>query len=252
MGRVRHRKDGGWFLDYVAADGRRVREIIGPGEEIKALARQILAQREAEATLGVHWIAPAQTPRFGEYADDWLRRIRARGLKPKTLESYEGTVNVHLRPVFGEARLGAITRRDVENFMTTLAETGTRRGKKKQRVPLAPTTVNYALGVLKFVLNDAVEQGHLTESPAARVKPLHSSDRADGDRLQILQPNEIARLLGAAEDPSRTLYLVAVHTGLRRGELLGLRWRDLDLHKSLLHVRRTRGRVKDGAEYARR
>ena len=190
MGTVRQRRDTGvWFIDYIAADGRRMRETIGNGSENRRLARKILTQREAEATLGQHRVLPVQTPRFGEFADDWLRRARARGLRPKTLESYEGTIAVRLRPVFGETRLGAVSRRDVKDFVTTLAETGTRRGKKKQRVPLSPTTVNYALHVLKFVLNDAVEQGHFTESPAARVKPLRWPDRAEGDHLQILQPD---------------------------------------------------------------
>jgi hypothetical protein len=90
VGTIRKRS-GAWFVDYVDATGRRRREMIGPGEEKRRLARQILAHREAEATLGQHHVAPLQTPRFGEFADDWLRRQRARGLKPKTLESYEGT-----------------------------------------------------------------------------------------------------------------------------------------------------------------
>ncbi len=249
MGTVRQRKDGGWFVDYVDATGRRVRELIGPGEEKRRLARRILAEREAEAVLGQHRVLPAQTPHFGEFADGWLRRVRARGLKPKTIESYEATVNTHLRPVFGEMRLGAIIRRDIEAFVTTLAETGTRPGKKKQRVPLSSTTVNYALCILKFVFKDAVEQGHLSDSPAAPVRSLRSPDDSDGDRLHFLQPEEIRRLLEVAEEPYGTLYRIAVYTGLRRGEILGLRWRDLDLQKGMLYVRRTLGRVKDGEEY---
>lgn len=250
MGEIRYRSDRGmWFIDYVDAAGRRRREAVGSGEEGKRLARKILAQRESEAVLGVHRVAPSQTPRFGDFTDDWLRRQRVRGLRPKTIESYEGTVNVHLRPVFADARLGAITRREVEAFVTTLAETGTRRGKKKQRVPLSPTTVNYALHVLKFILKDAVEQGYLTESPVAKVKPLRSPDRADGDRLQVLTPDEIGRLLDVAEEPFGSFYRLAIYSGMRRGELLALRWPEVDLHNGRVRVRRTRGRVKDGDAY---
>ncbi|HLJ58613.1 MAG TPA: site-specific integrase [bacterium] len=247
MGTVRYRADrGAHQIDFVDATGRRVRQLINGGER---LARRILEQREAEAVLGVHRIAPAQTPRFGDFADDWLRRGRARGLKPKTLESYEGTVNVHLRPRFGESRLGTISRRDVEDFVTALAETGTRRGKKKRRVPLSPTTVNYALHVLKFILKDAVDQGHLTESPAALVRPLRAPDRVDGERLQILRPDEIGRLLDIAQKPFRSLYQLAIYSGMRRGELLALHWSQVDLRNARVHVRRTRGRVKDGDVY---
>jgi len=71
----------------------------------------------------------------------------------------------------------------------------------------------------------------------------------DRDPGRFLDPAEIVQLLGAARDPYRTLYQVAVHTGLRRGELLGLRWRDVDLRNGLLHVRRSLDRVKDGNTY---
>ncbi len=250
MGTVRYRPDRKvWFIEYVDARGCRVREVIGPGKENERLARKVLEQREAEAILGQHRVLPAQTPQFAEYADDWLRRQRARGLRPKTIESYESTVNVHLRPAFGGMRLGAIGRGEVENFVTTLRETGTRRGKGKQRAPLSVTTVNYALSLLKFILTDAVEQEILRESPAARVKPLRSPDRADGDRLQYLRPDEIERLLDVAEEPFRGLYRLAIYSGMRRGELLAIRWPEVDLHTGCVYVRRTRGRAKDGDVY---
>ena len=249
MGNVRYRADRGiWFIDYVAADGRRMREAIGPGEENRRLARRILAQREAEAILGQHRVLPGQTPRFGEFADGWLRR-KARDLRLKTLESYQATVDVHLQPVFGEMRLGAITRRDVEAFLTAKRENGTRRGKQKKRVPLSVTTINYGLSVLKFVLKDAVDQGVLGQNPAAAVKPLRSPDHDDRDTMRILQPAEIVNLLQAADGPYRSLYQLAVHSGMRRGELVALRWSDIDLRLGVVHVRRTRGRVKDGDEY---
>ncbi len=249
MGSVRYRRDRGlWTIDYVDATGRRVRETIGSGEDNKRLARKILAQREAEAILGQHRVLPTQTPRFGEFADDWLRRQRTRGLRPATIVSYEGAVNVHLRPVFGEQRLGAITRAAVDAYVTAKRETGTKRGRLGRRAPLSATTVAYTLRILKSVLSDAVDQGHLAESPAARVRPLRSPD--DGtERLHFFTPDEIGRLLDIAPEPWRTLYEVAVHTGMRRGELLGLHWRDVDLEKGVIHVRRSLGRMKDGDGY---
>jgi integrase len=249
MGTVRYRADRKlWTIDYVDAMGRRVRETIGPGNKAKRLARKILGQREAEAVLGKHRVLPTQTPRFGEFADDWLRRQRIRGLRPATIVSYEGTVDVHLRPVFGEQRLGAITRAGVEAYVTVKRESGTKRGRKGKRVPLSATTVGYTLRILKAILADAVEQGHLAQSPAARVKRLRSTDD-EMERLHFLTPAEIRRLLQVAPEPWRTLYEVAIHTGMRRGELLGLRWRDVDLAKGILHVRRSLGRMKDGDGY---
>ncbi len=245
MGTVRKRKWKGrdvFYIDYIAADGRRIRQTIGPGEEGRRLARKVLAQREAEAQLGIHRLPAGRTPTFAEFAQDWLYRRRAR-LRPKTVELYEDLLQHHLLPVFGQMRLGAISRRAVEAFLATHAS----MPRPGRAAPPAPKTTNHCLTVLKTILGDAVDQGVLAENPAARVKPIAQRDHED---LQILTPEEIARLLDAAEEPWRTLYFVAVHTGLRRGELLALRQSDLDLRKGLLHVRRSLGRVRDGEGYA--
>lgn len=118
---------------------------------------------------------------------------------------------------------------------------GVRHGERES---LSPRTVGHHLTALRTILADAVDHGHLSANPAAKVKAPARHDRED--TLQFLQPDEIARLLDVAEEPWRSLYLLAVHTGLRRGELLGLRWGDLDLRKRLLSVRRSLSRVPDG------
>jgi integrase len=128
-------------------------------------------------------------------------------------------------------------------------EAGTRRGKEGKRVPLSVTTINYGLGVLKFILGDAVEQGVLIENAAAPVKALRSPDEDERDAMHFLQQAEIAKLLEVAQEPHRSLYRQAVYSGMRRGELLALRWSEVDLHNGAIHVRRTRGRVRDGDDY---
>lgn len=185
------------------------------------------------------------TPLFGLHLGP---RQRARNLKPKTLEAYEDAI-AHLLRNFADMRLGAISRRDIEAFIVEQTKVTRRRRDRNQPkryrdVPLAPNTINKHLIVLKAMLGDAVEQGQLNENPAARVGYVRERDREEV--LHFLQPAEIERLLEVAQEPWRTLYLVAVHTGLRRGELLGLRWRDADLRKGLLHVRRSLGRIRNG------
>jgi integrase len=257
MGSVRTRQWRGrnvFYVDYTAATGERIRQTVGPGEEGRRLARKVLAQREAEAQLGIHRLPATQTARFSDFAAGWLERQRARGLRPKTLEAYEDALDHHLLPTFGEVRLGGITRRDVDAYLVARTKVlrprrrGKTKGEKAEAIPYAAATINKSLVVLKAMLRDAVEQGHLTESPAARVKSLKEPDPEE--TLHLLHPEEIARLLDAAEAPWRTLYAVAVQTGLRRGELLALRWSDLDLRKGLLFVRRSLGRVREGGAYA--
>ncbi len=247
MGTVRfNTQRSAWMIDYVAATGQRIRQIIGSGEEGRRLAKQVLRQREAEAALGLHRLPAARTPTFAEFAEGWLERQRARGLRPKTLEADEDNLATHLVPAFGEMRLGAIGRREIDDFL--VAKTKARRTYRRngKAVPYAPATINKMLRILKTILRDATERGYLRESP--KVGLLQVPDREDG--LQVLQPEEIDRLLDAAEEPWRTLYLVAVHTGLRRGELLGLKWGDLDLREGLLHVRRSLSRIREGEAYA--
>lgn len=220
-----------WFIDYIDATGQRMRQTIGPGEDGKRLAKKVLAQREAEAQLGIHRLPASRTVCFDEFADDWLQRLTGRNLAPKTLESYQGIVRLHLIPAFGKKHLGAITRRDVEVFLVEKASVR------------APKTVGYILTLLKAILTDAVAHGHLDQNPAAAVKPPVRPDREES--LHVLMPEEIDRLVKAAEAPWKTLYLVAVHTGLRRGELLAVRWSDLDLEQRRLYVRRSLGRIRE-------
>ncbi|HEY6103587.1 MAG TPA: site-specific integrase [bacterium] len=230
-----------------------MREVIGRGEDNRRLAKKILAQREAEAQLGIHRISTGQTPRFADFARDWLRRKRGDGLAPKTLESYEDFIEHHFVPWFGEMRLGAITVKDVQDYKAHKIEAPRapkrrspkhKHSEKKTPPPLSPRTVGHHITCLKAILADAVEHGHMTANPAAKVKLPQRADRENS--LHYLLPDEIARLPEVAEDPWRMLYTLAVHTGMRRGELLGLRWSDLDMRKGRLLVRRSLSRVPNG------
>lgn len=237
LGSVRFRKDRGfWFIDYVAVDGRRMRETIGSD---KRLARKVLAQREAEVQLGIHRLPTAQTLRFADAATDWLNRRP--GLRPSTVESYEDALD-RLTPAFGEKRIGAITRHDIERWLTSAHVARPRPGQRKAPYPLSRTTVNYTLHVLKFVFADAMDHGLISENPAAKIKPLRRDGDVDGGAVRFLKLDEITKLLDTVEGSWRTLYLIAIHTGLRRGELLGLKWGDVSLEKRLLHVRRSLNR----------
>jgi len=94
--------------------------------------------------------------------------------------------------------------------------------------------------VLKEMFKHAVQWGYLDANPAQYAE----RPRAEDQEMQILTPPEIRRLLDAADEPVRTLLLCAVLTGMRRGELLGLRWEDIDLEGHRLFVRRALWRGK--------
>jgi len=237
-----------WQIDFVSASGERIRQLIAPGAEGKRLARQILRQREAEAQLGVHHLPASRTMRFDEYSAEWLERMRPPWVRPSTWGSYEDAVE-RLLPFFGEKRLGAITREDVQAYLVSghLA----RRHHAKQRKapqPLSVTTLNYGLSMLRFILNDAIDGGHIANSRAVRVKPLKKEPRPEG-HVQYLTPEQMDRLFAAAEEPYRTMYRLTIDAGLRRGEALALRWRDVDITRRCVFIRQSRVRERDGDRY---
>ena len=97
----------------------------------------------------------------------------------------------------------------------------------------APATVNQYLKLLKAVYNRAIRQGRLTRNPVTPVR-LYRENNA---RNRCLSPDEEARLVGALPDRLRFLVIVALHTGMRRGELRALRWQDVDFATGAIRVR---------------
>jgi integrase len=256
MGSIRRRRwiggDGGrreaWFIDYIAATGERVRQAIGSGEEGRRLARQVLAQREAEAQLGIHRLPAPRTPTFADFAAEWLDRMRPPRVRPKTFESYQDAI-VRLLPDFGGRRLGGIAREEIEAYLGNDQFARPHHPKqKKPTKPLSVRTKNATLDVLRMILADATERGALDKNPAAKVKALPQPRLAEG-KVQYLTPAQVERLLAVAEEPYRTVYALTVNAGLRRGEALALKWDDLDLANRRVRVRASRSREPKGTGY---
>ncbi len=254
MGSVRKRTWRGrdvFYIDYIAASGERIRQTIGPGEEGRRLARRVLAQREAEAQLGIHRLPAAQTMRFADYARQWLERRRPPRVRPNSWAIYSAAVE-RLLPAFGAARLGAITRERIETWLVSRPR-GRPHHPRQGNVPaeLSVTTLNDTLKILRTILEDAVQGGHLSVNAARRVKRLPPAPRPDG-RVPYLTPAQMDALLAVAEEPYRTLYRLAIEAGLRRGEILALRWGHIDRARSRVTVRGSRVREQvDGRAVVR-
>ncbi len=252
MGSVRfNRKREVWFIDYMDATGQRMRQTIGAGDENKRLAKKVLAQREAEAQLGIHRLPASQTMRFEDYARQWLDRRRPPRVRPNSWAIYWAAVE-RLLPVFGAARLGAITRERIETWLVSHPH-GRPHHPRQRGVPaeLSVTTLNDTLKILRIILEDAVQGGHLSVNAARRVKRLPPAHQPDG-RVPYLTPAQMDALLAVAEEPYRTLYRLAIEAGLRRGEILALRWGHIDRARSRVTVRGSRVRERvDGRSVVR-
>jgi integrase len=158
----------------------------------------------------------------GTYLVRWLDTLQVR---PRTLESYEHAVRAHIAPRIGSISLSALTALDVDEMVAGLLRAGIGR-----------RSVEYALTVLRVALNRAVRQGRLTGNVAlAATKP-----RVTAREARPLAPDEVLRLLDAvAGDRLEAMWITAIALGLRRGELTGLMWKDIDLQASTLTVSRT-------------
>lgn len=176
----------------------------------------------------------------GQYLDEWIEG-HAVEVKPKTLAGYRDLLDRYVRPRIGSVRLQALRPATLTRFYRELRESGGRNGEE-----LSPRTVNLVHSILRKAFNDAVRVDQvLAVNPAERAKRPRKADvRALGT---IWAANELRTFLDVAS--SHRLYPffhVAAYTGARRGELLNLRWSDVDFDRSEVVIRGSAS-VIDGA-----
>ncbi len=186
-------------------------------------AERRLAQVMAELHSGAY--RPPKPILFSEFAHKWLKDYAEGATKPSTFVTYKLLIEHRLIPAFGNAPISNLTTEDVHGFLSA---------SLKER-NLAPKTVNNTLILLKTILTHAVRWGYLRESPAQYVERL----RIEPKEMSFLTPQEIRLLLEHAREPFRTLVITAIFTGMRRGEILGLQWGDIDWNQNRIYVRRS-------------
>ena len=211
---------GGAYSIAFVVGGRRKWEKVG---RTKKEAEHRLAEILTELNQGTY--QPPQPMLVRDFAQRWLRDYAEGAVKPMTLRSYRGLVRNHLTPMLGELWL---TQLSPQRIQGVIAQCLRERG-------LSPKTANNCLILLKTILKFARQWGLLRDNPAEEIKPL----RVESKEMDFLRPEEIQLLLKHADEPYRTLFLTAVLTGMRRGELLALQWGDIDWHNHVIRVRRS-------------
>jgi integrase len=181
-------------------------------------------------------------PTLDAYLDEWLA-LQTTQVQPSTWESYDAVVRRYVRPALGEQPLEALHPRGLSRFYVELLSGGGRDG-----AALSLRTVRYVHAILHKALDDARRAGYLTANPTddATLPRIHPT-RADRARpqLQTWTAEQLRGFLAATvATPRGPLWAVAAGTGMRRGELLGLRWDDVDLDAGVLRVRLSLSRVR--------
>jgi integrase len=237
--RVERKRGPVWYAKYRLPDGRQLQRKLGPawtergrppaGYFTKRLAEDWLRDLFDQARRGTLPGMVATGATFADAAAEFLRYAEQdRALKPSTLRGYRSIVDAHLLPAFGERRLEDITTADVERWRVGLVST---TGRDR----LANNSKNRILVLLHGVFARGCKVYGLPLNPVSGVE--RHPVRLAGD-IDVLSPEEVWALVRAAtSDQDGALYLMAAFTGLRRGELLALRWRDVDFAASAIRVR---------------
>jgi integrase len=228
---------GIYYGKWRGTHGRQVMRRLGPVRPRGT--RDGLTQSQAEAELRrlmaeAHpSVARDQRRTLTEVAEFHLVARENAGLKRSTARGYRSVIEAHLLPVFGDRAVDRITVTDVAAFDRQL------RGKN-----LRPQTRRNILGLLVAMLDTARKQGWLTDNPATDYEKPRNSRSENDVELRFLTLEEVEAVLRAVPQDElgsviEALILAAAMTGMRRGELLGLRWKDVDWTARKIRVART-------------
>jgi integrase len=232
---------GRWWVD-----GSRVNRKLGKVREPGS--REGLTKRDAEAAMRrqIQLVTAAPTQErltMADAGDRLAELLEVKGRKSSTLEAVRSALRVHLVPQFGDRPLDRIDVRAVERFIAS-----------ERRDGRAPKSIRNYLGVLHSIFELAIEKGWARENPVKRA----AKPEGEGNpEIRFLTIEEVEALLLAVPDDvlgsiEGTLYLMAAMTGLRQGELLGLRWSDVDWLAGKVRVRRAYVRGEYGTTKSRR
>jgi integrase len=211
---IQKRSSGRWRARYKDAEDREHARHFSR----KADAELWLAQVRADQLRGTYVDPRAGKITLQEFAEQWLT---AQGHRASTRRLYERTMRLHVLPVLGQRPLASIRRTDIQALVTASAE------------QLAPKTVENHLRLIRAVFNAAVEDRLISVSPVRKI----SRQPVARARVVPLSVAQVDALVAATPDRYRAMIITAVGSGLRQGELLGLRAADVDLDSQQLHVR---------------
>jgi integrase len=182
----------------------------------------------------------------GAYLEEWLAGLR---LAPSTVASYRKNVRLHIEPYIGAVPLASLTTARIDALYRQLERGG--RADHKAGEGLSPRTVRYVHTILSAGLGAAVKHHRLTRNPAATASP-PTAKQARAPEMHAWTAEQLAGFLGwsAGSSLHHAAWRLLAYTGMRRGEALALRWRDVNLDAGTVSVRRSAGVIRVKGEGA--
>ena len=241
-GNIRKRKDGRWEGRYT----------VGHDPETgKAIIKNVLGKTQAEVkeklkkaieeNVGIDY-GRAKTYTVGNWLGVWYENYAKIKMRPSTYLTYHGYIENHIKPQLGKIPLNDLTTLHLQQFYKKLLAEGRVERIEAQKQPkgLSAKTVRNIHQIISSALKLANEQRLIARNPADGC----ALPKAEHKEMQTLPVEQLTSFLREAKDSGVfALYYIDLTTGLRRGELLGLKWTDIDLEKGDLRVQRQIGRI---------
>lgn len=220
-GSIYRRGDGRWVgsIDVGWTNGRRKRKVIyGKTRREVAEKMKVALRAQQQGSLAVD-----ERQTLGQYLEWWLDNAARNTVRASTLESYSEKIRLHVLPSLGHVRLSRLTPAHLQQLQNEKVEQG-----------LSPRSVAYIHAILRRALGQAEVWGLVAKNVAKAVQP----PRVVRPEVVPLSLEESKRLLDAAQDDRlHALFAVAIAVGMRRGEILGLHWDDVDLENGTVRIR---------------
>ena len=241
-GNIRKRKDGRWEGRYTIGRDPKTG---------KAVIKNVLGRTQAEVkeklkraideNRGLDVIKSGEYT-VGKWLDLWYESYAKVKMRPSSYLTYRGYIDNHIKPYIGNISLSKLTTLDLQTLYKKLLAEGRVERIEAQKQPkgLSAKTVRNIHQIISSALKLAVGQRLITRNPADGC----ALPKAERKEMQTLPVEQLTSFLREAKDSGVfALYYIDLTTGLRRGELLGLKWSDIDLEKGDLRVQRQIGRI---------
>lgn len=214
-----YRRQNMWYIDY-SVNGRRVRKSVGPSKKMAELALKNVEVRIAKSE--ILGITEPRKMIFENLCDEYLQFSKAN----KTASSFrrDGTSIKNLLTEFNGKLITVITAHDLEQY------------KNKRRDEVEPATINRELSCIKHMYTKARQWGYMQGNPLQEVRKF----REKPGRTYCLKDDEESRLLQYCPEYTKPIVIFALHTGMRLGEILNLRWQDVNLKDLYISVRNSK------------
>lgn len=252
MARIEKRGERSWRLEVSAgfdSEGKRIRyrktitveddSLLKKEKKLREYLETELIKFRQEVEAGAY-IKPEKMT-FGQFVKEWEEKYAREHLSPGTLEAYKLHLKNHILPEFGNLSLDKIKPIHIVGFLSDLKKHTIKNGNR-----LSAGTIAYIYRVLRNVLERAVEWKLIKENPAASVRrPADKKER----EISVYSEEEVEKLFLSAQNELphwRMFITLALATGLRRGELLGLEWKHVDFQTGTIRIEQSLSRGEKG------